>query len=342
MKRSPAATTTKDLRLIAQRALDARLRDSASTSGSATPTDERTTNRLLARVLAAIDKHLVPRAAAEDANAIDEAEVIAFVDRMRLDELRLVVRCEAGDEAAWRELIAEFTPTVRAAARQACGGAAGVEADDLAASVWADLYGGGGAPSNDDAGDREHVHAAPERKGKLAYYSGCGSLGGWLRAVVAQLAVDHHRRTRRLVQLEDETSDDAANPSASAAMRAASVRMSPPTPEQSAIEAQADDLLARSLRRAVAELPAADGLLLRLYYIDGLRLREAGVALGCSEATASRRLNALHKSIRERTSATLAAEAGMNEDQIAELFAAAAARPGADVRRWLAPASNDA
>jgi len=40
--------------------------------------------------------------------------------------------------------------------------------------------------------------------GKLAYYSGAGSLGGWLRAVVGQLAIDQHRRQSRLVQTEED------------------------------------------------------------------------------------------------------------------------------------------
>src|SRR5919199_705399 len=71
------------------------------------------------------------------------------------------------------------------------------EAEELAESVWAELYG-------------LRVREDGSRAGKLAYYSGCGSLGGWLRAVVGQLAVDRHRRSARLVQTEEPSEFDRA------------------------------------------------------------------------------------------------------------------------------------
>jgi len=40
-------------------------------------------------------------------------------------------------------------------------------------------------------------------------------------------------------------------------------------------------------------------MLVKLYYFDGLRLREAGAVLGVHEATASRRLSRVHTEIRK-------------------------------------------
>ena len=44
--------------------------------------------------------------------------------------------------------------------------------------------------------------------GKLGYYSGAGSLGGWLRAVVGQLAIDQHRKQAKVVQTEEDSDLD--------------------------------------------------------------------------------------------------------------------------------------
>ena len=68
-------------------------------------------------------------------------------------------------------------------------------ADDVAQSIWAELH---GLKSRDDG----------KPGGKLAYYSGVGSLGGWLRAVVGQLAIDQHRRQTKLVQAEEDSDLD--------------------------------------------------------------------------------------------------------------------------------------
>ena len=115
------------------------------------------------RVRATVEKYLLrhsPQAGA--------AEVGAFIDALHAEELLLVVACERGDAAAWDDLVAQYRPTVLSAARSASPGEA--EAEELAGSVWAELY-----------GLRERADGKPA--GKLAYYSGCGSLGGWLRAV---------------------------------------------------------------------------------------------------------------------------------------------------------------
>src|SRR5205085_11655077 len=104
-----------------------------------------------------------------------------------------VTGCERADDAAWHERREQDRATVMSAARahSASEGAA----EELAQSVWAELY-----------GLRARADGRPG--GKLAYYSGCGSLGGWLRAVVGQLAIDRHRKSARLVQTEEAADFD--------------------------------------------------------------------------------------------------------------------------------------
>lgn len=292
-------------------------------------------SRFTARVMATIEKHCLshtPQASV--------AEVAAFVERLRLEELSLVVRCEAGDEEAWRELVERFTPTVRSAARAVCAGEA--EAEELASSVWAELY---GWRASVESGDGEHT-GSEERtgsKGKLGYYSGGGSLGGWLRAIVAQLATDGYRKSRRLVQCEDAAEIErieyrrgqdghvGGNEERAAAFRSSL----PPSPEQALAKRETSDLIHHALNRAIAGLAAEDQLLLKLYYVDELRLREAGAVLGFHEATASRRLSALHRRIREQVTVLLIAERNLKAEDVAALFAEEAMHLETDIRRLL-------
>src|SRR2546421_644206 len=145
---------------------------------------------LAPRLRATVEKYLLRHSPEASAREVGE-----FFDALHADELLLVAACERGDEAAWKDLIGQYRATVLSAARASSAGEA--EAEELADTVWAELYGlrarGDGSPA-----------------GKLAYYSGCGSLGGWLRAVVTQLAVDRHRRTSRLVQTEEASEVDRA------------------------------------------------------------------------------------------------------------------------------------
>src|SRR5688500_17677232 len=113
----------------------------------------------------------------------DKLEIKAFIDEIRADDLCLVLACERGDEKAWEDLVKNFDATVKSAARKISNNAE--DAEDLASSIWAELYG------------------LKEGKSKLAYFSGRGSLAGWLRAVTNQLAIDQFRKMKRLVQIEE-------------------------------------------------------------------------------------------------------------------------------------------
>ena len=108
-----------------------------------------------------------------------------------IDEI--IERCLRGDQAAWGELVEGYGATVKSAARSASPNED--LAEDLAQSIWAELHG---------LKTREDGLPA----GKLAYYSGAGSLGGWLRAVVGQLAIDRHRKEARLVHPEEDADLD--------------------------------------------------------------------------------------------------------------------------------------
>src|SRR6266849_10595481 len=139
---------------------------------------------LAPRLRASVEKYVL-----KDEPAPGAAKIDKFLDGLHADDLCLIIACERGDQNAWNDLFEGYGATVRSAARAASSNEA--LADDVAQSIWADLH---GLKMREDG----------KPAGKLAYYSGAGSLGGWLRAVVGQLAIDQHRRQSRLVQTEED------------------------------------------------------------------------------------------------------------------------------------------
>jgi RNA polymerase sigma-70 factor, ECF subfamily len=235
---------------------------------------------IIPRVSATVEKYLLKH----DSDASHEV-VGAFIDTLHADDLCLAIACQQGDQAAWNDLVEGYGATVRSAARSA---SANQEmAEDLSQSIWAELH---GLKVNDDG----------RPSGKLAYYSGAGSLGGWLRAVVGQLAIDRHRREARLVHTEEDSELDRLTRDAGIASHPGDGFSSETNPEEALATMLASTAVEKALARALKELDDEDRLLVKLYYFDGLRLREAGAVLGFHEATASRRLTRIQSDVRKR------------------------------------------
>jgi len=171
--------------------------------------------------------------------------------------------------------------------------------------------------------------------GKLAYYSGAGSLGGWLRAVVGQLAIDRHRREARLVHTEEDaeldrlTRDGAIDTNGSDGFRADA------TPEETLATNVAAEAVEQALARALKSLEDEDRLLVKLYYFDGLRLREAGAVLGFHEATASRRLTRIQNDVRKRVEKELMDEHGWTKSEATRLLSQIATTLQTDIESLL-------
>src|SRR6185295_17313920 len=150
-----------------------------------------------------------------------------FLSSLNADDLCLAAACAKGDEQAWEDFFREYRSYLVSVARTMTQDAGAAE--QLADSTFAELY-----------GLRESAGA---RVSKFAFYSGRGSLRGWLRAVVFQLSADQHRQTSRLVQTE-EPEDIERLASAEAAERAVA-------PEVSFINDRYRLGVADALRRAI-------------------------------------------------------------------------------------------
>ena len=267
---------------------------------------------LVGRIHSALEKYLL-----RDNPAASAREIADFIDGMQADDLCLIISCERNDEKAWSELVERFTPTVRSAARSASSNEDAAE--DLAQSIWAELYGlrigKDGKPSS-----------------KLAYYSGRGSLAGWLRAVVGQLAVDTYRKQSRLVQTDEDTDlDRIAHELPAMSEGQAVVGASLKNPEQMISNRFAESEMQQAFNAAIKELAAEDRLLVKLYYFDELRLREAGAVLGVHEATASRRLTRIHSDLRKRVTQILMQDKGWTKSETEASFAEVAQHLEADL-----------
>ena len=269
---------------------------------------------LTPRLAGAVQKYVLRDEPHATADSIAE-----FCDGLHADDLCLIVACEQGQQTAWDDLVRQFSATVKSAARSAAGNEDAAE--DLAQSIWAELYG---------LRKREDGTVAS----KLAYYSGRGSLGGWLRAVVGQLAVDQHRKQSRLVQTEEDSDlDRLAQDGASDGLHFGAAAEA--DPETGFAQARAAKDVETALQRAIAGLDAEDRLLVKLYYFDDLRLREIGAMLGFHEATASRRLARVQTDIRKRVEQILINERGWTRDETARSLAAAAIDLDTDVEVML-------
>src|SRR5436190_7036908 len=275
--------------------------------------------RLTARLRTSAEKYIFKHDPDADAGAVN-----SFLDGLHADDLCLVVACERGDEYAWNDLFEGYGATVRSAARAASSNEA--MADDVAQSIWAELH---GLKTRNDG----------KPGGKLGYYSGVGSLGGWLRAVVGQLAIDQHRRQTKLVQAEEDSDLDRMALDDGDLDGAGTYQLSA-SPEELLTSELASADVEKALGRALAELPDEDRLLMKLYYFDGLRLREAGAVLGIHEATASRRLTRIHGDVRQHVEAILMKEHGWTKTEAARSLSEVAAHLQTDVEPMLVAKSD--
>lgn len=269
-----------------------------------------TVDEVRPRVLKTLEKYLWR----ENEKASND-QVKLFIDEIRADDLCLILACEKNDEKAWEDLVANFDATVKSAAQKISNNAE--DAEDLASSVWAELYG------------------LKEGKSKLSYYSGRGSLGGWLRAVVSQLAVDQFRQSRRLVQIEEEREFENLAQEFAEKNNDLKTHVHTDTPEDFFHEKQTLKDVTEAFSQAMKELAAEDRLLLKLYYFDDLRLKDIGATLGFHEATASRKLVRVQTEIRQSVEKILQKQHGWSEAEVKKYLAETASKIGLSFEKML-------
>jgi RNA polymerase sigma-70 factor (ECF subfamily) len=207
-----------------------------------------------------------------------------FCAALRLEELALARACAAGNERAWQDFITRYRQKLHQMALHLTRD--GAHAAELADSLFADLYG---------VNARDGV-----RHSKLVFYTGRGSLEGWLRTVMAQEFINRYRKQKRTVSLEEQTDDG---------VQFAAAAPEPASTPHRRLEAATDE--------ALAELSPEDRFTLASYYLDGCTLAEIARTLGLHESSVSRRLDRLSTGLRKRILAVLRAQ-GMSHAQASE------------------------
>jgi len=229
-----------------------------------------------AGILDEIQRKYLPEASAE--------AVAGFCVALHLEELALARACALGNERAWQDFISRYRQKLHSMALHITREAA--HAAELADSLFADLYGANG---------RDGV-----RHSKLLFYTGRGSLEGWLRTVMAQEFVNRYRKQKRMVSLDEQTEGG--------------VQFAAPDPEPACT---ADPRLEAATDQALAELSSEDRFVLAAYYLDGRTLAEIAHTLGLHESSVSRRLDRVSTGLRKRILAGLRGR-GMSYAQATE------------------------
>lgn len=232
----------------------------------------------------------------------NEREQMELAAALHVEELALARACAQGHEGAWSELTARFGAQMRRAAAQMAGDeAAGRE---LADSLYGELYG---------LANREG-----RRISRLESYMGRGSLGGWLRTVLAQRHVDRVRAQRNDASLDEQME--------------AGVAFAAPAEEQAAAP---DPRLSEAVGEALKELEGEERFLLAAYYLDGQKLAAIGRQMGVHESTVSRKLEKVTAGLRKRVRKRLMAQ-GLDRRRCEEMMAELDVRDlNVDVRRNL-------
>jgi RNA polymerase sigma factor (sigma-70 family) len=207
----------------------------------------------------------------------DQAKLEEYLETLHIDDLVLATACLEGSEPAWEQFIKTYRGYLRAAAGVITkGGRSGTDAQELADSLFAELFG--------------LVDGTRREASLFRYFHGRSSLKTWLRTILAQRHVDHLRRSRRWEPLESEHGE-----------------VEKPLPTQITPVPAQDPHRGRYLRRFLLALTdSLDALApddrhrLELYYAREKTLAEIGRLLGEHESSASRHLGRARRELRAK------------------------------------------
>ncbi len=185
------------------------------------------------------------------------------LDPARLSDLYLCAAAVAGDERAVelfeRELLPELDPALTRLRMT------NAEHADLRQRLSEELF-----------------VARPERRPKIAEYSGLGDLRGWLKVTAVRLGLkvlrarEHHEDADELLEKRATEGEDA---------------------ELALIKAQYRPVFKQAFQQALDALPDRDRLLLKQHLLDGLTIDDLGALHGVHRATAARWLSAARQAL---------------------------------------------
>ncbi len=242
--------------------------------------------------------------------ALPDDRRVAYLQTLYLQDLALASACLEGAESAWEYFVREYRAALRAAAGAITKGSrAGANAEELADSLFAELYG----LADGKRGERS----------LFRYFHGRSALKTWLRAILAQRHVDRLRENRRWESFDQ---GDGEEPK--------------PLPELHVASPSLDPHRERYLQRFVAALQASlaalngsDRQRLELYYARQKTLAEIGRQIGEHESSVSRNLERARGELRALIEGHLRSESALSEAEITLCFQYAAEDAPIDFRK---------
>ena len=223
--------------------------------------------------------------------------LVEYLRNLYLQDLALAAACMEGIESAWDCFVREYRSPLRAAAGAITKGSrVGTNAQELADSLFAELYG--------------LVDGKRGERSLFRYFHGRSSLKTWLRAILAQRHVDRLRESRRWESLDQGDGEEPKR----VPERGAALPTLDPRREQYLLQ------FVRALQQSLASLDRGDRRRLELYYARQMTLAEIGREIGEHESSVSRNLERVRRELRMRVEEHLRGEAALSEAEITLCF----------------------
>jgi len=199
-----------------------------------------------------------------------------YLQAIYVEDLGLACACMAGLESAWNCFVEQYRGYLRASAGAITKGSrAGIDARELADSLYAELFG----LADGKRGERS----------LFRYFHGRSSLKTWLRAILAQRHIDRLREVQRLETLNVD--DGEGNKFYDGREKGTQPNLDPHRERYV-------HLFVGALTECLAGMEAGDRTRLQFYYAQQMKLGEIGQKLGEHESTVSRNLERVRGQLR--------------------------------------------
>lgn len=205
-------------------------------------------------VVKAVEKYLVGFAKGGEMPSPDE--IRHFTSELQDLDLFLTLACKRGCEQAWWHFDRTYRSFIERLARQLVG--RGMDANEVIDSVYVDLYG------------IKTVEGV--RQSKFRTYTGRGSLRGWLRTVISNIAVDLYRGRHNEIPLEEwsKSGDEMLEGRA----RQTRTQGTEILMLENVARERYRSMTIAALDQSLATLDDHETLLLLYYHVESLKLRE--------------------------------------------------------------------
>jgi len=239
----------------------------------------------------------------------DDEPAASFWQHLRADDLYLAIACARGVSDAIDRFERRYGDEIGRTARRF--ERRGLAADDLVQLLRTKLFTGDAAAP------------APERRPRIASYTGQGFLHNWVRVTATRTFIDCCRRLgdAREVPIRDELAAGLPEPGAD--------------PELQLLKREHLAHFKAAFAEAAAALDASHRIVLRQHLVDRLTIDQIGGLYHLHRASAARRIAKAREALLAGTRAALARRLGVPPERLGSVLELVASRLEASVERLL-------